>query len=158
MEAAVVCSAAMQIAAAVLCALLPTCAAFAQSADAGRRQYELLCSRCHGADGNGGEHGPGIVTRLFARDDEALSTLVRDGLPAAGMPGFPVADPDMRALVAFLRTLRPTRGSLPERRTVETTDGRTLQGLAPTRRPRICSCPTTSASTCCGRSATATGP
>jgi len=120
----------MRNAAAVLCALLSTSSAFAQSPDAGRSQYELLCSRCHGADGNGGEHGPGIVTRLFARDDEGLATLVRDGLPAAGMPGFPVADPDMRALVAFLRTLRPTRGSLPERRTVETTDGRTLQGLA----------------------------
>jgi cytochrome c553 len=67
MTAAMVCSAAMRIAAAVLCALLSTCAAFAQSADAGRRQFELACSRCHGADGNGGEHGPGIVTRLFAR-------------------------------------------------------------------------------------------
>ena len=119
----------MRTAATVLCALLSTGTVFAQSPEAGRRQYELLCSRCHGADGNGGEHGPGIVTRIFARDDEALATLVRDGLPAAGMPGFPVADQDMRALVAFLRTLRPTRGSLPERRTVETTDGRTLQGL-----------------------------
>ncbi len=62
--------------------------AFAQPPDAGRRQYGLACSRCHGGDGNGGELGPGIVTRLFARDDEGLPTLVRDGLPAAGMPGF----------------------------------------------------------------------
>ena len=53
---------------------------------------------------HGGEHGPGIVTRLFARDDEALATLVRDGLPAAGMPGFPIPDQDMKELAAFLRT------------------------------------------------------
>ena len=90
LTAPVVCSAAMRIAAAVLCTLLSTGAAFAQSPDAGRRQYELVCSRCHGGDGNGGELGPGIVTRLFARDDEGLATLVRDGLPAAGMPGFPI--------------------------------------------------------------------
>jgi alcohol dehydrogenase (cytochrome c) len=120
----------MRIAAAVVCTLLSTGAAFAQSPDAGRRQYELACSRCHGGDGNGGELGPGIVTRLFARDDEGLATLVRDGLPAAGMPGFPIPDQDMRALVAFVRTLRPRRGSGPVRATVETTDGRTLQGLA----------------------------
>jgi mono/diheme cytochrome c family protein len=93
----------MRIAAAVLCTLLLTCAAQAQPPDAGRRQYELVCSRCHGGDGNDCELGPGIVTRLFARDDERRATLVRDGLPAAGMPGFPIPDQDMRALVAFLR-------------------------------------------------------
>ena len=120
----------MRIAAAVLCTLLSTGAAQGQSPEAGRRQYELVCSRCHGADGNGGELGPGIVTRLFARDDEGLATLVRDGLPAAGMPGFPIPHQDRRALVAFLRTLRPKPGSAPVRATVETTDGRTLQGLA----------------------------
>jgi len=120
----------MRIAAAALGTLLSTCAAYAQSEDPGRRHYEIVCSRCHGGDGNGGEHGPGIVTRLFARDDEGLATLVRDGLPAAGMPGFPLPDQDMRELVAFLRTLKPKRGSAPVRATVETTDGRTLQGLA----------------------------
>jgi len=120
----------MRNAAAVLCSLLSTGAAFAQSPEAGRRQYEAICSRCHGGDGNGGELGPGIVTRLFARDDAGLATLVRDGLPAAGMPGFPIPDEDVRALVAFLRTLRPTRDAAPPRVTVETTDGRTLQGLA----------------------------
>src|SRR5262249_27665476 len=88
------------------------------------------CSRCHGGDGNGGELGPGIVTRLAARDDDGLAALVRDGLPAAGMPGFPIPDPEMRELVAVLRTPRPPRSAVPERVTVETTDGRTLQGLA----------------------------
>jgi alcohol dehydrogenase (cytochrome c) len=120
----------MRVGAAVLCTLLSTSAAFAQSRDAGRRLYESTCSRCHGGDGNGGELGPGIVTRLAARDDAGLTALVRDGLPAAGMPGFPIPDPEMRELVAFLRTLRPPRSAAPERVTVETTDGRTLQGLA----------------------------
>jgi alcohol dehydrogenase (cytochrome c) len=120
----------MRVAAAALCTLLSTSAAFAQSRDAGRRLYESTCSRCHGGDGNGGELGPGIVTRLAARDDEGLAALVRDGLPAAGMPGFPIPDPEMRELVTFLRTLRPLLSAAPVRVAVETTDGRTLQGLA----------------------------
>ncbi len=104
--------------------------ALAQSPDAGRHQYESVCSRCHGGDGNGGELGPAIVTRLAARNDAQLAVLVRDGLPSAGMPGFPVAEQEMRELVAFLRTLRPKRGGAPTRAAVTTTDGRTLQGLA----------------------------
>lgn len=124
-------SSAMRIAAAALALplLLPPCAAIASSADAGRRQYQEACARCHGGDGNGGELGPGIVTRLMARDDDGLAALVRDGLPAAGMPGFPLAERDMHELVAFLRTLRPAHGALPPRATLRTTDGRTLHGL-----------------------------
>ena len=123
----------MRVATAVLCTVLGSRAAAAQSpdpvSDAGRRGYDGACSRCHGGDGNGGEHAPGIVARLALRSDEGLAALVRDGLPAAGMPGFPISDGEMRALVAHLRTLRPARGALPERRTVTTTDGRALEGL-----------------------------
>jgi alcohol dehydrogenase (cytochrome c) len=119
----------MRVAAAALCVVLSTSAIFAQPPDAGRRWFENACARCHGADGNGGERGPAIVRRLALRDDEALAALVRDGLPAAGMPAFQVPEAEMRALVAFLRTLRPSRGREPARITVETTDGRMLQGL-----------------------------
>jgi alcohol dehydrogenase (cytochrome c) len=120
----------VRVPAAALGALLWTGAAFAQAPEAGRRQYEAVCSRCHGADGNGGELGPAIAARLAERDDAQLAALVRDGLPGAGMPAFGIPDREMGPLVAFLRTLRPTRGSAPPRVTVETTDGRSLQGLA----------------------------
>lgn len=105
-------------------------AAHAGARDAGRRAYESRCSRCHGGDGNGGPLGPAIVTRLPIRSDEELALLVREGLPGSGMPGFPMADPEMGALVAFLRSLRPARGSAPVRARVETTEGLTLEGLA----------------------------
>ncbi|HEV7500002.1 MAG TPA: c-type cytochrome, partial [Vicinamibacteria bacterium] len=110
----------------VLCTAGP---AWAQAPDTGRRWYDGSCARCHGGDGNGGEKGPGIVTRLDARDDDALAALVRSGLPAAGMPAFEVPEPDLRELVAFLRTLRPSRALAPVRARVETTDGRTLDGV-----------------------------
>jgi alcohol dehydrogenase (cytochrome c) len=97
----------------------------------GRAQFERLCARCHGADGHGGEFAPDIVGRLAARTDPELATLVRQGLPAKGMPGVgaTLAAPDLRALVAFLRTLTP-RNETPVRARVETIDGRALEGLA----------------------------
>jgi cytochrome c2 len=51
--------------------LLGVAPAYAQTAQAGKSQYESRCSRCHGADGNGGELGPAIVRRLARLDDNA---------------------------------------------------------------------------------------
>jgi alcohol dehydrogenase (cytochrome c) len=102
--------------------------AFAQAPD-GRRAYETRCSRCHGGDGNGGELGPEITSRLPFRTDAELAALVREGLPLSGMPGFAVPDPEMSGLVAFLRTLRAEGGPESRRTRVETTDGRAVEGL-----------------------------
>jgi alcohol dehydrogenase (cytochrome c) len=115
----------------MLGALLSAGAAFAQPAPAaGRRQYETICASCHGGDGNGGERGPAIVSRLAARRDDELAAFIRDGVPAAGMPGFPLPEPDMRALIAFLRALRPKEGAAPPRVTVDLAGGGTLAGAA----------------------------
>ena len=75
--------------------------------EAGRRLYEAGCAPCHGADGEGGEKGPGIVesrsSRSRARPD--LRALIRDGIPAAGMPAFPLPDGDLDALAAYVAGL-----------------------------------------------------
>jgi alcohol dehydrogenase (cytochrome c) len=120
----------MRTAAAAFGVLLCAGTASAQAPEAGRRQFEAVCASCHGGDGNGGERGPAIVTRLAGRRDNELAAFLREGLPAAGMPGFPIPDPEMRELVAFLRTLRPKEGAAPAPVTVATTDGRTLAGVA----------------------------
>ena len=58
--------------------------------------------------------GPGIVARLSSRSDVELASLVRDGLPARGMPALALAGPELRQLLAFLRTLRaPDAEALP---------------------------------------------
>src|SRR5262245_32565472 len=111
----------MRVLAALLLALTPPAALSAQAPDRGRHLFDLTCARCHGGDGNGGERGPGIVARLALRGDASLAALVREGLPAAGMPGLPMAEADARDLVSFLRTLRPARGAPPRRARVETT-------------------------------------
>jgi alcohol dehydrogenase (cytochrome c) len=88
------------------CLLLAPASSAAQGESAGRPQYEQLCASCHGGDGRGGERGPSIVGRLATRNDLELTALIRTGLPASGMPGFPLAEAEARSLVGFLRTLQ----------------------------------------------------
>ena len=98
---------------------------------AGRKSFENRCSGCHGADGNGGELGPAIARRVSTRDDQQLTSIVREGLPGRGMPPNNVSDQEMRELIGFLRTLRPQRfsGLQPVRAKIETTAGKTLDGM-----------------------------
>lgn len=95
----------------------------------GRRSFEARCSRCHGADGGGGERGPEIVSRLRARSDEELARLVREGLPQSGMPGLSLPDAERRALVAHLRGLKPPGDDATTRTLLELADGGRLEGL-----------------------------
>ena len=101
----------------------------AQTPDAGRQSFAARCAGCHGSDGNGGELGPGIATRVPTRTDQELTTLFKQGLPAAGMPAFTnLSESDAAALVQFLRTLKPRAGTAPERAKV-TVGGATIEGL-----------------------------
>ena len=122
-------------AAAGLAALLAVASLAARQASrpvagGGQELFERLCSRCHGVDGRGGEMGPGIVAGIALRSDDEIRGIVKDGLPARGMPGLALTDAESRALVAFTRTLRPRRESRPPRVSVQTVDGRALEGFA----------------------------
>jgi alcohol dehydrogenase (cytochrome c) len=100
-----------------------------QKVDPGREVFESRCARCHGGDGNGGEMGPTIVSRLPAHDDEQLARMIRDGLPPRGMPPTVLPDSEMAALVKFLRTIERREEAAPVvRRSVQTTAGKTLDG------------------------------
>ncbi len=104
--------------------------AWSQTAVPGRAQYDQFCARCHGGDGRGGQMGPGIVARLPVRSDGELATLVRDGVPAKGMPGVALAQPELQQLLSFLRTLRAPDADTSPRLRVDTLDGDTLDGVA----------------------------
>src|ERR1700733_1733797 len=99
--------------------LLFVCAAAAQNpasnqnTDAGRRQFESRCARCHGADATGGESGPGIVTQIAARSEAELATIIREGRPARGMPAFAFTDQEMKDLAPYLRSLAPISRNAP---------------------------------------------
>ena len=90
--------------------------AAAQTPDPGRQVFVARCAGCHGTDGNGGELGPGIATRVPTRTDQELTTLFRQGLQASGMPSFAnMPDSETAALIPFLRTLKPRAGTAPAR-------------------------------------------
>ncbi len=113
----------------LLCLLFASSAA-AQSADPGRTIYASRCSGCHGSNGGGGELGPSIVSRVPARTDEELTTVIRQGLLTAGMPASPgLSDAEVRELISFLRTLRPREGSGPVRTKIALANGSSLEGL-----------------------------
>ena len=97
---------------------------------AGQAGFERNCGVCHGGDGLGGEMGPNIANRLANLSDEQLSTLIHDGVPSRGMPGFPnLSGQEKTDLVAFLRTIRPRRRAAPVRKTIDLQSGTQITGL-----------------------------
>ena len=96
----------------------------------GHETFVSRCAGCHGTDGNGGELGPAITTRVPLRSDQDLMAVIRDGVPAAGMPSFAMLTPSESSdLVRYLHTLQPRNGPPPPRVSV-TINGRALAGIA----------------------------
>jgi alcohol dehydrogenase (cytochrome c) len=111
-----------------LCLLLPV-ALFAQAPNPGRVSFEGHCAQCHGRDGNGGELGPSILTRIGNYTEAELGALIHDGLPNSGMPRNALSDAETRTLVAFLETLKTSAEGVPlTQATVTLTGGGTLAG------------------------------
>jgi alcohol dehydrogenase (cytochrome c) len=121
----------MRLAVLSLCVLTAGSIASAQAPDSGQQMFVSRCAGCHGTDGNGGELGPNIATRVPSRTDEELTTVLRQGLIAAGMPAFAnLSDTETGDLVRFLRTLRIRNGTGPTRTKATLAGGRALEGLA----------------------------
>src|SRR5688572_30402797 len=100
---------------------------FAQTEDSGRATFVNRCAGCHGTDGNGGELGPAIATRVPTLSDQDLTNLVRDGRPALGMPAFATLTATESAdLIRHLRTIKPRVGFTPTRATFQMNNGRSL--------------------------------
>ena len=93
-------------------------------ASPGERLYYAHCVDCHGRDGRGSWRAalfllrPGDLTapgRLSSESDDYLFEVIKNGGSSLGRPGMPgfgyhMTDEEIRALVAFLRTLSGHRG------------------------------------------------
>jgi alcohol dehydrogenase (cytochrome c) len=101
-----------------------------QAAAPGQKLFEVHCSVCHGADGLGGELGPGIVGRARHLRDAEIATTISAGLPTRGMPAIKLNPGEASQIIGYLRTLKFEPVRPPARLTVETTDGRKVSGLA----------------------------
>ena len=114
----------------LLCLLASVIVSAAQPPDTGRQTFVSRCAGCHGTDGNGGELGPAITTRVPARTDADLASLLAQGLTASGMPAFPNLTPDESThVIRYLRTLRPRSGSTPTRAKLPLIDGTGVEGV-----------------------------
>ncbi|MFN7936096.1 MAG: PQQ-binding-like beta-propeller repeat protein [Bryobacteraceae bacterium] len=82
--------------------VLLACSAFGQD---GRGLFQKQCSVCHG-DGSGTERGPNLASnrKVRALSVEQLRALIRDGVPARGMPAFPMAAGDLDAVTRLVRS------------------------------------------------------
>jgi alcohol dehydrogenase (cytochrome c) len=103
----------------------------AQKTDSGSKIFETSCAVCHGADGNGGDIGPAIGERLTAYDNQKLTNLIHEGLPARGMPPSRIAGPELAALLIFLRAIEhraAARANIGRRLKLHTAEGKTLEG------------------------------
>jgi cytochrome c oxidase cbb3-type subunit 3 len=95
----------------------------AKSAASGGRQEQLIqagqalfvqtCAHCHGSGGEGGQgegQGPNLITNNDVRklSDAQLARIIGKGVPGTAMPSFPLPEPPIRELVAFLRSLNST--------------------------------------------------
>lgn len=80
-----------------------------QTAAPGQQTFSA-CAACHGLDGRGGEHAPDIATEQTVQrmSDGALLAVIRNGIPAAGMPAFNklLDDRQIREVLQYLRLLQ----------------------------------------------------
>ncbi len=92
----------------VLVLVVPVVASAQTVADlaAGKAAFENRCGVCHGADGKGGGYAPNIVTPglVQSRSADEVRELIRDGIPARGMPPVAVPEPELTQLIAFYRS------------------------------------------------------
>jgi putative heme-binding domain-containing protein len=86
----------------LLIALFPALLCAADAPDL----FRAHCAPCHGPKGDGGRGANLAVRKLVhAPDDDALSAVIRDGIPGTQMPGTRMTADENRALVAFVRAL-----------------------------------------------------
>ena len=75
----------------------------------GKDLFESSCSVCHGMDGSGGEHAPGVgrLSRAKAMPDSELTRILQDGISSKGMPSFgTLGTLEIQSIVSYLRFLQ----------------------------------------------------
>jgi cytochrome c oxidase cbb3-type subunit III len=84
----------------------------------GEQLFRSNCSFCHGSDARGGETGPNLVRAQVVLDDqhgELLTPIVQNGIPAQGMPKFPLSAPEVTAIAAWVHSLPLSDRGTPSR-------------------------------------------
>ena len=77
-----------------------------EAVEAGRRLFQASCAGCHGQNGEGGR-GPKLNRGdlIHGGTDEGLFSTITHGIKGTSMPPFSFTEPEVRTLVAFIRSL-----------------------------------------------------
>jgi alcohol dehydrogenase (cytochrome c) len=122
----------------VVLVILGLLAAMAQAPAAvpGATLFAATCAACHGADAKG-DNGPNLTTLWTsgATDDRVFDT-IRRGVPGSVMPPSRNSDAEIRAIVAYLKSLAPpatgdaarAAAERPQPVTLVTTTGERIRG------------------------------
>src|SRR5438270_13043439 len=80
-----------------------------EGAAQGRALFQIHCSYCHGANGEGGR-GADLTTGRYRHGggDAALYASVRNGIPGTEMPAVRASDDEVWKMVAFVKRLGST--------------------------------------------------
>lgn len=75
-----------------------------------RQTYVKLCGGCHGDDARGTQQGPGLTGNVSVRRRslQSLRNVIRNGIPAAGMPGFDLPVATIESLANMVVSLNAT--------------------------------------------------
>jgi cytochrome c oxidase cbb3-type subunit 3 len=86
--------------------------------EAGQKQFQQLCTGCHGRSGQGGQgegQGPDLVNSWEVRraSDTELMNWIHNGVKGTAMPAFALPQEQIRQLAAFVRSLNAPANSVP---------------------------------------------
>lgn len=85
----------------------------------GESLFQAQCGFCHGRDATGGASGPDLTdSELVAQDrgGDKLGAVIRTGRPDRGMPGFPLSDRDLAAVIDYIHARKAAVDKNPGRR------------------------------------------
>lgn len=81
----------------------------------GREIYNRACTICHGLEGTVGDRGPALAgnRRYLRTTPEDLFDAIKNGVRGTLMPPAALSDPEVRKVVAYVRSLRATASDTP---------------------------------------------
>ena len=96
-----------------LTVVLMLCLRLSCSAQDSEKHFVNLCAGCHGEAAKGTDRGPALVDnrKLRNRSEDQISEIIRGGTPG-GMPPFSLAEPELRLLARWIRSMNVSAYSI----------------------------------------------
>ena len=115
--------------------LAQNASANAASPEQAKKIYAVQCSLCHGAEAHGGEYGPALngTNDLHGKSAAWLREVIKNGIPAGGMPAFNLPAGELDALASWIESMNmPATQSADARQTARPASNiSSVQGTAP---------------------------